>query len=104
MITEILSPFTEPQKPLLESVQKLNQLAAANVERLTELQIESLKRYSELGVTQLKAAGEVHDLESFQGLMGKQSSFLKAFGECVLADTKALVQMGVAWLSKAKAV
>lgn len=104
MITKTLSALTQPTKGILEPVQKLNQEAVATVQKLTTHQIASLKSYSNLGMKQLKVAAEVRDLEGFQHLMAKQRDVLRAFGECLMSDAKAIFEMSADFVSHAKKI
>ncbi len=104
MIIETVSALTEPTKRILEPVQKLNQQAVATVEKLAAHQLESLKTYADIGVSQLKAAAEMKDIEGLQNFVFKQSDVLRAFGECVISDIKAVTEAGVGFFSQATKV
>jgi phasin family protein len=104
MITETLSALSEPTKGMLEPVQRLNQEAVTTVEKLAAHQIDSLKAYSDLGVSQLKVAAEVRNMEGFQKLLSKQTDVLRAFGECLMSDFRAIFEMGADFASHAKKI
>lgn len=104
MITETLAPLSEPTKAVLAPVQKLNQAAVETVEKFAIHQNDSLKAYTDLGVSQLKLAAEVRDIKGLQKLMAKQTEVLRAFGECLMTDFRAVFEMGADFVSHAKKI
>ena len=100
MITETLSALSTPQG-LLAPVQRLNKALVASAERLTARQIASLTTYSTLGLSQLRAAADVKDVEGMQTFLSKQKDVLTECGERLWADTKAVAEIGVEFVSEA---
>ena len=103
MITETLSVLSTPQG-VLEPIQKLNRALVASAQKLTARQIASLTTYSKLGLSQLQAAAEVKDVDGLQTLISKQKDLLKACGERLWADTKAVAEIGVEFVAEAQRV
>ena len=104
MITDTLSALIKPTKGMLEPIQKLNQEAVATVEKVAARQIDSLKAYSDLGVSQLRVAAEVKDREGIQKLLSKQTEVLRAVGECLMSDFRAIFEIGAGYASQAKKI
>jgi phasin family protein len=104
MITETLSALTTPTLGVLEPIRKLNKAIVASAEKLTARQIASLTTYSQLGLSQLRAATEVKDVDGLQTLVAEQKDVLKACGERLWADTKAVAEMGVDFVAEAQKV
>ena len=95
--------FATPEG-LLEPIQKFNTAALATAQRLTARQTASLMTYTELALDQLKAANEVKDVEGLQKFLSKQTDVLKAVGERLWADTKAIAEMGIEFVSEAQKI
>ena len=86
--------------PLLDTVQKLNVLAATNVEKLAALQVANLQAYSELGVGQLKTLAEVKTADDLHAYLVHQVDALNAINQRLLADTEALVKLNTKFSSE----
>ena len=89
--------FATPEG-VLEPFQKLNKAAIATAGRFTARQIASLTTYTELSLDQLK------DVEGLQTFLSKQTEVLKEVGERLWADTKAIAEMGIEFVSEAQKV
>ncbi len=102
MNTELFEQMAEQAKVALGPVHKFNQLAVANVEKLAALQLASLQDYSDLSIAQLKAALEISDVESLQDYVKKQAELASAVREKLVADAKAVTELGGEFSSEAK--
>lgn len=78
---------------LIETIQKLNKLAATNVEKLSALQVANLQAYTSLGIERLKVLAEVKTSADLQNYVAGQVEVLKTINERLMADTKALVAL-----------
>ena len=95
--------FATPEG-LLEPIQKFNKAALATAQKLTARQTASLMTYTKLSLDQLKAASDVKDVEGLQTFLSKQTDVLKEVGERLWADTNAIAEMGIAFVSEAQKV
>ena len=99
----VVYTFATPEG-LLEPIQKFNTAVFATAQKLTARQTASLMTYTELALDQLKAASEVKDVEGLQTFLSKQTDVLKEVGERLWADTKAIAEMGIEFVSEAQKI
>jgi len=102
MNSEVFTKLAKQAETAFAPVQKFNQLAVSNVEKLAALQIASMQDYSELSIAQLKAAAEVTDIGSLQEYLRKQTDLLSAMREKLMADAKAVSELGGEFSVEAK--
>jgi len=102
MNSEVFTKLVEQAETAFAPIRKFNQLAVSNVEKLAALQIASIQDYSELSIAQLKAASEITDVESLQDYLRKQADLLSAMREKMMADAKAVSELGGEFSVEAK--
>ncbi|MDX1606635.1 MAG: phasin family protein [Candidatus Competibacterales bacterium] len=102
MNTDLFNVMNQQQQQLAATVQRFNQLAVTNVEKLVALQLDTLRRYSDLGVAQLKALVEVRNPQQLQDYVREQGEVARRFGETLVADGKAVAELGVEYNQQAQ--
>jgi len=97
---------TTMKKPeeMLAPVVALNELALAKAGVLLEMQLAYVRKYAEIGFGSLKAASTVMDPESAQTYFASQAEVARKTGETVMADIKALNQVGVDYFAEAQKI
>jgi phasin family protein len=78
---------------MIDTIQKLNNLAVANVEKLSALQVANMQAYAGIGIDQLKILSEVKTTEDLQDYVVHQVDVLKTVNERLVNDTRALVKL-----------
>lgn len=101
---EIFDTMSKQQETLMATVQKLNQLAVAKVEKLTALQMNALRGYSDLSIQNLKELVEINNPQALQAYLGKQNESVKSVGEKLVADAKAVAEVGVEYSQEAQKI
>ena len=99
MYPNIFPMFIDQSKSFMPPVQKLKDLAIANVEKLVAFQVESVRSYADLGVAQWKEASKVNDPESFMDYLAKKSEHMFRVGDQAMADANKACQLGVDFVS-----
>ena len=104
MNNEIFANVTEQAKTFVAPAQKLNKLALENTEKFAAMQLASLQTYTDLGINRWKAALEVRDVTGLQGYVKGYSDFLKVVSEQVVADSKAVAELGGDFTAEARKI
>lgn len=101
---DLLDNLTKQQEAAVATLQKLNKLAVANVEKLAALQMGALREYSDLNLKQLKALVEVRNPQALQDYLANQGESLKTLSEKLVADSKAVAELGVDFNQEAQKI
>ena len=104
MYAEMMSAFGDSLRNVFGPVQKINQIAIAQVEKIVALQLESVKAHANLGIGRWKAVAEVNDPWSFVSYVAKQGAYATKVGEQVVADARKLGELGGDFIEKAQTV
>ena len=93
MNNEYVEKMTAQTETMMAPARELSALMVANLEKLASLQLASLEAYYNMGLSSMKAALEVKDVESLKDYTAKQGEMMKAVGEKVTADAKAVAEL-----------
>lgn len=96
--------YKETTDKFLAPVKEINKLAIEQAEKLASLQLTSLKTYSDMSIARWKAALEVSDVDSLKGYLAEQNEAAKALGEQVVADAKAVAELGSVYTTEAQKI
>lgn len=88
----------DQHQKVLSSLQKLNNVAVADVQKLMQHRMASLQAYSDMYVTNLKAAAEVRDLKGLQSFLGSQGELTRKALEEMARDAKEVMAMNVGFM------
>ncbi|MDJ1160287.1 phasin family protein [Chelatococcus sp. SYSU_G07232] len=96
-MTDLLHDLLGPSKALAVQAHKANRVTLANLERLTAFQMDALQAYVDLGGARLKAAMDIHDLGGLITFQANHLRLLMTLYEKLIADARALADLGVAF-------
>lgn len=87
---DFYSQFSQFATPVV----KTNKLLVSNFEKLVDFQLSAMQAYLNLAMSQFKAAAEITSPEDAQAFFKGQVEFSDKMREKVMADLKALADMG----------
>lgn len=94
MLNKMFADLTEQSKQFAEPVNKLNELAVANIEKVAGLQVAAMKEFAELSLDNLKGAASVTNPEEFQAFVSSQQEVANTVSKKVAEDAIELTRLG----------
>ena len=101
---EMFDSMSKQHETMLATIQKFNKLAATNMEKLATLQMGALRGYNDFGLQNLRNLSEVKNPGLMQDYLRGQGEAIKALGEKVVTDAKAITQLGVEFNQEAQKI
>lgn len=100
MSNEALETLTEQTEQFFGPFAEANRVVMNKFQKLVELQSEAAPAYVELHLEQMRTAGSVKDADSLKGFWDAQMAASEKLREKMLADSRAVSELGVSLLTE----
>lgn len=100
MSKEAFETFAEQSQSFFEPFMEANKLMMDKLQKLVDMQAKSAPGYAEMQLKQLQDISTIKDADSFKQFWDGQMAASDALHEKFLADSKALSDLGVSFLTE----